>query len=242
MGSPHKIGMIMTTNERSMDPTRDLPRAKELLPILWHIIDRWHEAETGIKDWENAVRAVQPEHTGWAGYAELLQLINTFQWHEEDRSHAYEAGDEILASVKRSIDASNARRVKTIDALDVHIWQALQTAGLPNPDAPLHSESPASIVDRISILALKLYHIREELSTAGGTSAEEVLHERVEGISQQMDDLALCIDQLFADIAAGRRRMKLYRQVKVYMDPKTGRYHSGLTDSGPRPTVNGTES
>jgi len=232
----------MTTNERNLDPTRDLPRAEELLPNLWRIIDRWHETETTISSWEDAVRAVQPEHTGWAGYSELLQLINTFQWHEEDRSRARDAGDDVLASAKRSIDASNARRVKTIEALDIHIWDALQAAGLPRLDTPMHSESPASIIDRISILALKLYHIKEELSTAGGTSDEETLHERVEGISTQMDDLALCLDQLFADIAAGLKHIKLYRQVKVYKDPTTGRYRSGLDNGDARVTVNETGS
>lgn len=232
----------MASNERSMDPTRDLPRAEELLPCLWRVIERWHEAEAGLASWEDAVRAVQPEHVGWAGYSELLQLINTFQWHEEDRSRVHDAGDDVLASVKRSIDASNARRVKTIESLDVHIWEALQAAGLPDLDTPMHSESPASIIDRITILALKLYHIREELSTAGGTSDEDALHERVVGISTQMDDLALCLDQLFADIAAGRRHIKLYEQVKVYKDPATGRYRSGLNNGDVRAAVNETGS
>ncbi len=219
----------MSTNETRPDPVRDLPRAEDLLPILWRIIDRWHVAEQEIDTWEDAVRSVPPEHTGWAGLAELLQLINTFQWHEEDRSREHGAGDEIQAAVKRSIDASNARRVKTIEVLDAHCWHVLQSAGLPVADAPLHSESPASVVDRITILALKLYHIREELSTAGGTSDEEKLHARLEGIKEQMDDLALCLDQLFADVAAGTRRIKLYNQVKVYKDPQTGRYRSGLS-------------
>lgn len=222
----------MSAHETRPDPTRDLPRAASLLPILWEVVDRWHEAEDRIGDWNEAVAQVPPAHAGWAGLAELLQLINTFQWHEEDRSRAHGAGDEVLAEVKRSIDASNARRVQTIETLDAHCWHVLQAAGLPDPEAPLHSESPASIVDRITVLALKLYHIREELSTAGGTDDEARLHARVEGINEQMDDLALCLDQLFAEIAAGRRSVKLYRQVKVYKDPQTGRYRSGLSSDG----------
>jgi len=207
----------------------DLPHASALLPLLWRVIDRWHERETEIDGWEDALAQVRPEHRDWAGFSELLQLINTFQWHEEDKSRVHDAGDEVLASVKRIIDASNARRVKTIEVLDAVIWKILQAGGLPVAEAPLNSESPGSIIDRITILALKLYHIREELSTAGGTSAEEDLHARMESISEQMDDLALCLDQLLTDIVAGRRRIKLYRQVKVYKDPETGRYRSGLT-------------
>lgn len=207
----------------------DLPHASALLPLLWRVIDRWHEREAEIDGWEDALAQVRPEHRDWAGFSELLQLINTFQWHEEDKSRVHDAGDEVLASVKRIIDASNARRVKTIEVLDAVIWKILQAGGLPVAEAPLNSESPGSIIDRITILALKLYHIREELSTAGGTSAEEDLHARMESISEQMDDLALCLDQLLTDIVAGRRRIKLYRQVKVYKDPETGRYRSGLT-------------
>lgn len=207
----------------------DLPHAGQLLPILWKVIDRWHAKEPLIRTWEQALEHVKLEHRDWAGFSELLQLINTFQWHEEDRSRVHDAGDEVLAAVKRSIDASNARRVKTIEVLDAVIWKVLRSGGLPDEEAPLNSESPASIIDRITILALKLYHIREELSTAGGTAAESDLHARVESISEQMDDLALCLDQLLTDIVAGRRRIKIYRQVKVYKDPVTGRYRSGLS-------------
>ncbi len=207
-----------------------LPAADVLLPIIWQVIESWHEKEHLIPSWDDGLRVLSPEHVGWAGVAELLQLINTYQWHEEDRSRAHEAGDEVLAEVKRSIDASNARRVKTIEIFDAQVMQILSTAGLPSPTAPLHSESPASIVDRITVLALKLYHIREELSTAGGTMDEAALHSRLESLKEQMDDLAGCLDSLFLDIATGRRGIKLYKQVKVYKDPATGRYRSGLED------------
>ncbi len=210
-----------------------LPRAEKLVPILWRVIDRWHEQEPDIEDWQSAVSHIMPEHRDWAGFSELLQLINTFQWHEEDRSRSYDADESVLAGVKRSIDDSNARRAKTIEVLDTVIWRTLEQAGLPKPDAPLNSESPGSMIDRITILALKLYHIREELSTAGGTSAEEELYERLAGINEQIDDLALCLDNLLADIVAGQRRIKLYKQVKVYKDPATGRYHSALSGLNP---------
>ena len=144
------------------------------------------------------------------------------------------ADDAVLAAVKRSIDASNARRVRTIEVFDVEVMGLLARADLPVAAAPLHSESPGSIVDRIGVLALKLYHIRAELSTAGGTADEAALHGRLESIGEQMQDLSGCLDRLFREIAAGERRIKLYRQVKVYRDPATGRYRSGLDDVGDR--------
>jgi len=207
-----------------------LPAADELLPFLWQVIENWHEKEHLLQDWDDALRLLPPVHEGWSALAELLQLINTFQWHEEDRSRAHDVDSEVLAAVKQSIDASNARRVKTIELIDGQIMQVLAASGLPVTSAPLNSESPASIVDRITVLALKLYHIREELSTAGGTGDEAKLHARLESLKEQIDDLAGCLDGLFLDIAAGLRSIKLYRQVKVYKDPATGRYRSGLED------------
>ncbi len=212
-----------------------LPESESLLAVLWDVIDRWHARPVEGLPWETVLQALPPQRLGWEKIAEQLQLINTFQWHEEDRSRAHDADDAVLAAVKRSIDASNARRVQAIEALDRHVMRVLAEADLPVASAPLHSESPGSIVDRISVLALKLYHIREELATAHGTDAEARLHDRLAGLDEQMHDLAGCLDRLFLEIAAGQRRIKLYRQVKVYRDPATGRYRSGLAEPEARP-------
>ncbi len=220
--------MSLRPSSRILPP--GLPDAERLLPVLWEVIDRWHASPIEGLAWETVVQALPPRRLGWERIAEELQLINTFQWHEEDRSRAVDADDAVLASVKRSIDASNARRVKAIEQLDRHCIRVLAEVDLPVPSAPLHSESPGSIVDRISVLALKLYHIREELASAPGTGAELQLHNRLAGLDEQIHDLADCLDRLFLEIAAGQRSIKLYRQVKVYKDPATGRYRSGLED------------
>jgi len=218
----------MASRSPSPVPPAGLPESESLLAVLWEVIDRWHDRPVEGLPWETVRQALPPRHDGWQRIVEELQLINTFQWHEEDRSRAHDADDAVLAAVKRSIDASNARRVQAIEDLDRHVMEILAAAGLPDPAAPLHSESPGSIVDRISVLALKLYHIRAELATAHGTTAEVQLHERLAGLDEQMHDLAGCLDRLFREIAAGQRSVKLYRQVKVYKDPATGRYRSGL--------------
>ncbi|MBK7701380.1 MAG: DUF4254 domain-containing protein [bacterium] len=105
------------------------PESSALLPILWRVIDRWHLHEPQLASWQDALDLLAPEHHGWAGISERLQLVNTFQWHEEDRSRAHGAGDEVLAAAKRSIDASNARRVQAIEALDVEIMGVFARAG-----------------------------------------------------------------------------------------------------------------
>jgi hypothetical protein len=218
------------------------PNGRALQPILWSTIERWQAAATPGGDWEGARQRVPLRHEDWAGMVELLQLINAFQWHEEDRSRDPQAEDATLVAVKRSIDASNRRRVRLVEELDALLHERLAAAGLLSSDAPLHSESPGSIVDRLTVLALKIFHVRAALTAArqipaeggsgAGTGAAGTeapmdpqlteLYERLRGLTEQMVDLTGCLDRLLADIYAGRVRFKLYRQVKVYRDPVSG--------------------
>ena len=93
---------------------------------------------------------------------------------------------------------------------------------LPNPGAPLHSESPGLIVDRLSILALKIYHTREEAErTDAPAGHEERNRSRLAILEEQRADLAHCLDALWRDTLAGTRRFKLYRQLKMYNDPSS---------------------
>jgi hypothetical protein len=91
---------------------------------------------------------------------------------------------------------------------------------LPNPSAPLHSESPGLMIDRLSILALKIYHTREEtLREDASASHIERNQGRLAVLEEQRGDLAHCLDTLWSDSLAGARRFKLYRQLKMYNDP-----------------------
>ena len=216
----------MTSAADRPQPASSLTFA-DLGPLMAETIARWHHAEDGIDDWDSACRAVPPRWTsGWAALAEHLQLVNTFQWHEEDRSRDQAADDAVLAAVKRSIDASNRRRVQAVDRLDDLIHTDLAAAGVIDPDAPLNSESPGSIVDRLSVLALKIFHIEEALAGAGGDRG--AMQTRLAGLQEQSEDLGRCLDRLLADIRAGRRGLKLYRQVKVYREAASGRLKADL--------------
>lgn len=98
--------------------------------------------------------------------------------------------------------------------------QALAAAGLPNPQAELHSETPGLMIDRLSILALKIYHTREETCRENAPDGHvERCAERLAVLEQQRADLAGCLDGLWNQILAGKRRFKLYRQLKMYNDP-----------------------
>ncbi len=210
------------------------PVFAEIAPLMQDVISRWHGAEAQIGDWPTVLPALPgTQAEGWAATTELLQLINTFQWHEEDRSRAHGAGDEVLGSVKRSIDASNRRRVQTVDRLDDLIFHQLKEAGVLAEGVPLNSESPGSIIDRLTVLALKIYHISEaieDLNQSPGRQAEEAsnLKDKLENLTEQSNDLGICLDILMTGIHEGRIGLKLYRQVKVYRQADTGKLNADL--------------
>lgn len=150
-------------------------------------------------------------------------LVNVRLWHEEDEARRPDVGNDVIAGVKRRIDALNQERNDLIERIDEALLAALDGEGIAmDPDAPLHSETPGAIVDRLSILALKIYHMREEAERDdAGTPHRERSARRLAILVQQRDDLAGCLDGLLGEIAAGERRFRLYRQFKMYNDPET---------------------
>ncbi len=206
-----------------------LPDPIRLRAIIDEVIATWHAREPELTDWEATERLLPgPEAPTWERLAWRVQLVNTFQWHEEDRSRAHGAGDALLGAVKRSIDASNRRRVQTIDDLDVHLVEAATAAGVNAPDGALHSETPGSIIDRLTVLALKRYHVAEALATCDEAD-RPAMQARFDTLEEQFTDLAGCLESLLTDIQSGRVRLKLYRQVKVYQDPETGRLRADVS-------------
>jgi hypothetical protein len=135
-------------------------------------------------------------------------------WHEEDKARDPDASDATIVAVKRSIDRLNQRRNDLVEQIDL----ALLDAGPQNERAPLHSETPGLIIDRLSILSLKLFHTEEQLHR-GSAEHRAANQLRLLQLSEQRADLASCLARLWAEVAAGQRRFKLYRQLKMYNDP-----------------------
>jgi len=139
-------------------------------------------------------------------------------WHEEDKAREPGCSDARIASIKRAIDVLNQTRTDLVEALD---GMLLAAAGPQNPDSPLHSESPGLILDRLSILALKLYHTAEESRRTSASEAHRQRNvSRLALLQEQRGDLAACLDALWTEALAGRRRFKLYRHLKMYNDPE----------------------
>lgn len=169
----------------------------------------------------------------WPGQVARQHMANFELWHIEDEARNPLAADADLAQVKRRIDRTNQRRNDLAEQLDAALLGWLKTRSLPKASAPLHSESPGLIIDRLSILALKIYHTREEtLRTEAPAGHLDRNLNRLAVLNEQRNDLAGCLDELWRETLAGSRRFKLYRQLKMYNDPALNPVLYAQTASG----------
>lgn len=147
--------------------------------------------------------------------------IDAVQWHLEDIIRDPQIDPVEALALKRRIDRSNQERTDMVEALDTYFRQKYASVE-PLPGATINTESPAWALDRLSILALKIYHMRTETERTDA-SAEHIAKcgAKLSVLAEQRSDLITAIDQLLDDIAAGRKYMKVYRQMKMYNDPDT---------------------
>src|SRR5580658_4808843 len=167
----------------------------------------------------------EPDSLGEDRDGDWLRLVarqhraNFDLWHIEDEARTPGISEGELALVKRRVDKTNQLRNDLAEELDQTLLKWLEGHGLTNCDAPLHSESPGLMIDRLSILALKIYHTHEEAERKDGpTGHGKRNRERLAILTEQRGDLANCLDSLWRDTLGGTRRFKLYRQMKMYND------------------------
>ena len=147
--------------------------------------------------------------------------IDTVQWHYEDIIRDPHINPEEALALKRRIDRSNQDRTDLVEEIDSYFRQYYSDVN-PLPEARLNTESPAWAVDRLSILALKIYHMQEQVDRADATEEHrQRCKAKLDVLLEQQVDLSTAIDQLLEDIQAGRIYMKVYRQMKMYNDPST---------------------
>ena len=164
-----------------------------------------------------------PDAGGGSGLEGLVisqHRQNFALWHQEDRARAPLASADEIAQTKRAIDALNQVRNDLIEAIDRELLQQLEASGI-NLAGELHSETPAMMIDRLSILSLKIFHTREQIERADVQPAHiERNRQRLEVLLRQRQDLADCLAALWRDVRKGIRYFKLYRQLKMYNDPE----------------------
>ena len=184
--------------------------------IFWESILRYHIADDVNQPFENPYDSKTIEHLLYR-----KNWIDTVQWHFEDLIRDPHINPEDGMSLKHRIDRSNQDRTDLVEQIDSYFRQ-LYSDVTPLPDATINTESPAWAVDRLSILALKIYHMKEQTERTDASAEHiEKCKSKLAILLEQQKDLDLAIDQLLDDIKSGRKYMKVYRQMKMYNDPAT---------------------
>lgn len=184
--------------------------------IFCQVIEDYHLTDNVDTSIHNPYSRDSIEHSLY-----LKCWIDTVQWHYEDLIRDPHIDPTEALALKRRIDHSNQDRTDLVEEIDTY-FRKLYSDVTPLPDARLNTESPAWAVDRLSILALKIYHMQEQVDRNDASKDHrQRCQMKLSVLLEQQKDLSLAIDQLLDDYAAGRKVMKVYRQMKMYNDPST---------------------
>ena len=144
--------------------------------------------------------------------------IDTVQWHLEDLIRDPEIDPTEALKLKRTIDSSNQKRTDLVEFIDSFFLDTYNNIS-PKKEATLNSETPAWAIDRLSILALKIFHMNEEANRVGANQKhQEECAKKLNVLKEQNIDLCTSIDELIFDIESGNKYMKTYKQMKMYND------------------------
>ncbi|MDL2266062.1 DUF4254 domain-containing protein [Parabacteroides sp. OttesenSCG-928-G07] len=152
-------------------------------------------------------------------YLYLKNWIDAVQWHLEDIIRNPKIDPVEALAIKRRIDRSNQERTDLVEMIDSYFLDTYKGV-TPLPNATINTESPAWAVDRLSILVLKIFHMQQEVDRPDADAIHrQQCQNKLTILLAQKKDLSSALDQLLDDIAAGRKYMKVYKQMKMYNDP-----------------------
>lgn len=176
-------------------------------------INKYHVVDNVYQPFENPYPKDNIEHLLYR-----KNWIDTVQWHYEDIIRDPDINPEAALKLKRKIDASNQDRTDLVEYIDSYFFKKYQSVEIQE-NAAINTESPAWAIDRLSILALKIYHMNEE-TTRSDASLEHLdkCTQKLNVLLEQKSDLSKAIDQLLDDIESGYKYMKVYKQMKMYND------------------------
>ena len=182
--------------------------------IFWNTTQYYHRFDQVDASLENPYSEGSIEY-----YLCLQNWIDVVQWHLEDIIRNPEIDPEEALAIKRRIDKSNQERTDLVEMIDDYFLQKYANVEV-KADATINTESPAWAIDRLSILAVKIYHMQQEVERKDA-SPEHVAkcREKLRILLEQRADLSMAITQLLDEIESGKKYMKVYKQMKMYNDP-----------------------
>ena len=187
--------------------------------------DRLREFHDRCVDEPRWAQREAPLHaSGVWGWIEANHRCNSLLWDEEDMARRVDVADAEIAANKRAIDGYNQKRNDAIERIDEELLARIEDV-TPVAGAWHNSETAGGIIDRLSILALKTFHMAREANRAGATDAQRASwHDRHACLALQRRDLERCLDRLLAEATAGRAFWRVYRQFKMYNDADLNPY------------------
>jgi len=199
---------------RPADPSSPPLPAAEIDSLLERLVAEWHVVDPGHAATELEGRMCD------------LHKFNFQLWHEEDIARSPEVTDARIAEVKRNIDRFNQARNDAIEKVDDWLVSELAHRGIePRAGAAAATETPGSAIDRISILELRRFHMREQIDRADATQEHrEKAATRMAVLDAQRGHLVAALDQLLAEIFQGQRPLRVFRMMKMYNDPTMNPY------------------
>ncbi|QDS97519.1 DUF4254 domain-containing protein [Adhaeretor mobilis] len=198
----------------SPSPSDSVSFVSAVLDLHRDTVAGWHEREPD-NPYEGLLATICHQHQ-----------FNFLLWHEEDVARSHDVTDARIAMVKRAIDGYNQNRNDWIERIDEAIIESLGEAGVsPQNDAGLNTETPGSAIDRLSIMSLRIFHLEEQLDRDDVDQAHrEKVTERIDRCRLQLADLSNSLSELLADLFAGEKLLKVYRQMKMYNDATLNPY------------------
>ncbi|MDR2440818.1 MAG: DUF4254 domain-containing protein [Planctomycetaceae bacterium] len=188
----------------------------QLTTLQFNAVEYWHGRKfVVLKTEDNFFTVVLEQHR-----------FNFDLWHEEDIARSPDVSDSKIAQVKRLIDQLNQKRNDGVEQIDAAIIEQLnQTGVIPKPNARINTETPGNVIDRLSIMSLRIFHLQEQLQRNDvDLRHRQLVSQRLDCCFQQHTDLSQSLTELLDDIFSGHKILKVYHQFKMYNDPTMNPY------------------
>ncbi|MCC6274373.1 MAG: DUF4254 domain-containing protein [Leptospiraceae bacterium] len=184
--------------------------ANSVIQIFQNSVIAWHENES---------EASNPFPDGTLEFKLFKKnQIDTIQWHVEDEIRRPDIPDKEIVNLKRKIDKLNQERTDTVEWLDDYLVKEFESVPRKQ-NAKMNSETPAWLIDRMSILELKIYHMNEETKRKDVSDSHiQACQKKLDVLMDQRKDMSGCLNDLFQDLSNGVKYIKVYRQMKMYND------------------------